>query len=174
MPWNAYVLVLAIAFLLQTAVVRLLGFESIDLLFALALFGALTAPLHDARLAAFWAGMAEDLGSGGLGGAGGPIGAGAFAFGVSGLIVTWLREIANVQIWWVRLVVAFLGALPGQILLAIYGRVWLELHPGSIWLTIVYVLVLSFVSALMAAGLTSLPLFLGWDRRRRRSTRPRW
>ena len=174
MPWNAYLFVLLLTFLLQTAVVRLLGFESIDLLFALALFCALTAPLHDARLAAFWAGFVQDLGSGGFAGAGGPPGAAAFAFGISAVVITWLREIINVQIWWVRLVVAFLGALPGQLLLAAYARVWLGVHPGSVWLTIVYVLVLSFLAALVAAGLTSMPLFLGWDRRRRRTPRPRW
>lgn len=168
MPWNAYFIALLIAFLLQTAVVQLFGLQSLDLLFALALFCGLTAPALDARLAAFWAGFAADIGSGG------PIGAGACAFGLAGLLVTWLREALNVQIWWVRLLVAFLGAVPAQACYLAYAHYWLRSLALSFWQAALYVIVVSTLAALAAVGLTSLPLFLGWDRRRRRYPRPRW
>lgn len=174
MPWRAFLTVLLVAFVLQTAAARQFGIESLDLLLAYALFCALALPTGDARMAAFLVGFAQDLGSGGYGGTTAPIGASAFCFGLTGIAVTWLREWLNTQIWWVRLLVAFLAAVPGQLVLAFYTHWWLSAWRMSAGQTFLHVVTVSMLAALLAVGLTTLPLFLNWDRRRRGRARPRW
>ncbi|MBK8914607.1 MAG: hypothetical protein IPM64_08435 [Phycisphaerales bacterium] len=174
MPWRAFFSVLLIVFVLQTAAARQLGIESLDLLLAYALFCALALPTGEARVAAMIVGLAQDLGSGGFAGSAAPIGASAFCFGVSGLLVTWLRERLNTQIGWVRLLVAFLAAVPGQLLLAGYTHWWLSAWRMPAGQTFLHVTTVSMLAALLAVGLTNLPLFLKWDRRRRGRARPRW
>lgn len=168
MPWGAFWIVLLVTFVLQSALIRVLGLESLDLLLAFALFCGLTGTLHDARLAGWLIGLAQDMGSGG------PVGVHAVGLGLSGLLLTSLRQFANMQVWWARLIVALLAALPGQFFVALHERYWQQAIAGSWWSMLTSVVFISTLAALVAGLLTQLPLFLGWDRRRRHYPRPRW
>lgn len=168
MPWGAFTLALVVVYVLQTAAVRLLDLPAVDLLLAFALFCGLAAGTHDARLAGWLVGFAQDLGSGG------PLGPHAVALGVTCWILTALRAAVNLHLWWARLLGAFFAALAGQLLLLVHERWWQGLNEGSVWTAALMLFAYSFVAALLAAGLTQLPIFLAWDRRRRHYPRARW
>lgn len=167
MPWGALSILVVITLVLQTSVVRLLGVESVDLFLALAIFLGLTAAMYDARLAAWGVGFVQDLASGG------PIGLHALALGGAVWLLTMLRGVVNLQLWWARWFVGVLAALPAQIFLAAYMHYALGARLSPFW-TVLSVLITSLLAALLATLLTQLPLFLEWDRRRRRYHRARW
>jgi rod shape-determining protein MreD len=160
MNWLGFAAAALVTLLLQTAVAwsGLLPAIPIDLLLALALLYGLSAPVHDARLAALAAGLLADLFT--LG----PVGLRAFAFGLAGLLVTQLRARANRELWWVRLGLGAVAALPGQILILLHflllqgaGALTLRDVLGQAVLT-------SLVAAALAAAVTHFPL-LGPRRR---------
>ncbi|MGE0481018.1 MAG: rod shape-determining protein MreD [Phycisphaerae bacterium] len=168
MPWGAFTLVLVVVYVLQTAAVRLLELPAVDLLLAFALFCGLAAGTHDARLAGWIVGFAQDLGSGG------PLGPHAVALGLACWILTALRAAVNLHLWWARLAGAFVAALAAQTLLLIHERWWQGLNDGSAFGAVLTLVAYSLIAALVAAGLTQLPIFLAWDRRRRHYPRARW
>ncbi|MBL8879225.1 MAG: hypothetical protein JNG88_08905 [Phycisphaerales bacterium] len=167
MPWGAFSIIAVITLVLQTTVVRLLGIEGVDLFLALALFLGLTASTSDARLAAWCAGFVQDLAGGG------PIGLHALALGTSVWLLTTLRDVVNLQVWWARWVVGALGALPAQVLVVAYLHYGLGTRLSVVW-TALSIVVTSLLAGLLATLLTQLPIFLEWDRRRRRYHRARW
>lgn len=167
MPWGALSILIVITLVLQTSVVRLLGLESVDLFLALALFLGLTAAVYDARLAAWGIGFVQDLASGG------PIGLHAFALGATVWLLTALRGVVNLQAWWARWLVGALSAFPLQIFLVAYMYYTLGTRFALFW-TIFSISITALLAALLATLLTQLPLFLEWDRRRRRYHRARW
>jgi rod shape-determining protein MreD len=116
MNWTRLLAVLLVAVLLQATVGRLVDLPLIDLdlLLVVVLVCGLSAPASDARLAALLIGFAADLLSGG------PMGVNTFAFGVTGLLVTKLREVINRHAWLGRLVIAFLAALAGEAILVLH------------------------------------------------------
>lgn len=167
MPWGAFSIIVVIALVLQTTVVHLLGIEGVDLFLALALFLGLTASTTDARLAAWCAGFVQDLASGG------PVGLHALALGLATLLLTVLRNVVNLQAWWARWVAGALAGLPAQVLIVAYLHYGLGTRLSFVW-TALSVLVTSLLAGLLATLLTQLPIFLEWDRRRRRYHRARW
>lgn len=167
MPWGALSILAVITLILQTSVVRLLGIDGVDLFLALALFVGLTAATPDARLAAWCVGFVQDLASGG------PLGLNALALGAAVWLLTILRGVVNLQAWWARWAVGALAALPAQIVVIAYLHYGLGTRLSLLW-TLLSVLITSLLAALVATLLTQLPLFLEWDRRRRRYHRARW
>ena len=107
MVWSGFAIALLLAYLLQTGVVALLGVPFVDAFLVLALLCGLVAPTHDARIAAWIAGLVQDLGSADA------LGIHAFTLGLTGLLLTRLRGVGNVGVWWVRGLAAFLAAWPG-------------------------------------------------------------
>jgi rod shape-determining protein MreD len=114
MAWGIFWLVLAVVFVLQTTVLHLLGLESVDLLLALALVCALTAPVLDARLAGWCAGFAQDIGGAH------PLGLHAFALGLVALVMTYLRDLVNQQLWWARWLLMFVVTFPAELLIHLH------------------------------------------------------
>jgi rod shape-determining protein MreD len=161
---------------LQTAFVSYIWppehFITLDLFLTLALLCALVAPVHDARLAAWIVGFAEDLSP-----RGGALGVYALALGLLALIVTALRRSVNQGRWWTRLTVAFLAAFPAQALVwlhyALQDRLTRGLAMDLAWAggwgtALLRAALTAFVAALLAAIITQLPWLLDRTRRHRR------
>lgn len=118
MPWGVLAGAVLLVYLLQTAVVGLLGWSWLDLFLMLTLLVALLAPLHDARIAGWLIGFAQDLGSTDA------VGIHAFTLGLACLLLTSIRGILNLRVWWSRLLVVFLCAWPAPFLYALHLRFW--------------------------------------------------
>ncbi len=166
MRWTLFIFALLIVFLVQTTALRFIGWPALDLLLALALICGLAAPAPDARLAGFFVGFAQDLD------ASGPVGLHALALGLAALLLTWLREVVNLQVWWVRWLISFLAGFPAVLLVRLHQRfaqgaafTWLEML-GSAALT-------AAVAAVLATIVLGLPTALK-HRRRRRRPMPGW
>ncbi|MGE3182779.1 MAG: rod shape-determining protein MreD [Phycisphaerae bacterium] len=111
MKWLLFWISLAIVFLLANAVLSRWAPAYIDLFLMLTLVVALIAPVHDARLAGWLVGFAQDIGTTG------PIGPFAFSLGLTAWIATMMRESFNLKLWWVRFLVAFTAGATGQLIL---------------------------------------------------------
>ncbi len=119
MNWMPWIVSLVVAALLQTTLWHALPdlpLVQVEPLFALALLAGLLVPAADARLAALLAGLAADLTSIG------PMGVHALAYGITGLAITYVRDVINRHVWLGRLVITFLSALPAQVLVALHLR----------------------------------------------------
>lgn len=169
MRWGVYLLLLLLAWVLQSTLLPLLGVRWLDLLLVLALVYGLAAPVADARLAAWFTGLAQDLASSG------PLGLHAFVLGLAVLGLTYVREWVNHNLWWARWLVAFSVAWPAQLVLCLHQR-FLQDAPESAltWGRIISdALLVSVVAALLAAAILGLPMLVGRRRHRRRPA-PRW
>ncbi len=165
MAWSGFAIALLLAYLLQTGVVALLGVPFLDAFLVVALLCGLLAPTHDARIAAWIVGLAQDLGSADA------LGIHAFTLGLTGLLLTHLREIGNVGVWWVRGLAAFLAAWPGQAIYLLHLRYWAGTGSGSLGGLIVAATLASLVAAALAMSINALPGMLHRKRRRFRSVR---
>lgn len=151
MPWVKFSLALLATFLLQTTLVRVMRIEYVDLLLVMALLCGLLAPLRDARIAAWIVGFTQDLGSLGA------LGIHALALGFTGLILTTLRELVNLKVWWVRLLICLAAALPGQFVYTLHfglqaetgGAAWTAALASSLWI--------SLIASISAAAITGIP-----------------
>ncbi|MGD8453041.1 MAG: hypothetical protein PVJ57_14580 [Phycisphaerae bacterium] len=147
MTWLGLLAALLVSLVLQTGL-HWLGLASpygVDLLLALALIYGLAAPLAEARLAGWIIGFGVDLMTEG------PLGAHAFALGLTAYFLTVLRERVNGTLWWIRLAICFLAALPGQVLLGLHLRYVLDATGAGLGGLLVSALVLSLTGALVAA-----------------------
>jgi rod shape-determining protein MreD len=153
MSWIGFLALLVVSLLLQTTLGRLFGLSlvHVDLMLVLALVYALIAPVNAARLACLFCGLAIDLMTEG------PFGIHAFAFGLTGLVLTKLRDTVNRQLWWVRLLIGFVAALAGQLLILLHLRFVQAGHLGSWRGELTLAVLLSAEAALFAALLTQLP-----------------
>lgn len=159
----SFTLALLAVVVAQTTLIPWVGIAWLfDLFMIMALAVALLAPLHDARIGAWLTGLV--CGLAGLS----PLGVHAFALGVAAVIVTNLRETLNVDVWWGRLTILWLGAWPAQLLVRTHLRYW-ETQQGesAAWL------ILAAASGALAAAawatvVTGLP---GFSARRRRELR---
>jgi rod shape-determining protein MreD len=165
MRWWLFAVALLVTFVVQTTARPLVAWSWLDLLLGLALVCGLTAPTPEARLAAFFVGLAQGIGTGG------PLGVHALALGLAGLLLTYLREQVNRHLWWVRWLIASAAAGPGQFLVLLHQRFlqgdahsWRQMAVGG--------LVTSVVAGLLAAVAVGLPA--AYRRRRHRHAAFRW
>ncbi len=145
MPWGMFGIGLFVVFLLQATIVRGLGAPYLDLYLAYALFLGLVLPAVDARLAALLVGLAQDLGGAD------PLGLHAFMLGLAAVILTRLRPLVNLSVWWVRLGVCTLAALPPLLLEFLHAR-WWRGAPAPTWTGF---LGIALATALLAGGLVA-------------------
>jgi len=160
MAWGLFALTLLVVYVLQTAVVGLFDLPWVDLFLVLALAYGLTVPLHDARIGAWIIGFVQDLG------AADALGIHAFALGLTGLLVTALRAMVNLNLWWVRLLVAFLAAWAGVMLYRLHLHFWANAPFESWWALLASSAWTAFVAALAAAIITAYPRIITGRRRR--------
>ncbi len=163
MHWGLYLLALVGVYLVQTTLLRHFAPEWIDLLLALALLLGLTLPAPEARLAGWGAGLMVDIGTDG------PLGVHALFFGAAVFLLTYLRELVNRELWWVRWLAGVLVAWPAQLLVFIYERVY-EGAARSVGGILLQSLLTAIVAALLATLLLEIPR-LG---ARRRYSFERW
>jgi cell shape-determining protein MreD len=165
MVWSGFAIALLLAYLFQTGVVALLGAPYVDAFLVLALLCGLLAPTHDARIAGWIAGLAQDLGSADA------LGIHAFTLGLTALLLTHLREVGNVGVWWVRGPVAFLAAWPGQLIYLLHLHYWAGQGSASLWQLVGNAALTALVAAALAMVINALPWMLRRRRRRYRSLR---
>jgi rod shape-determining protein MreD len=164
MAWGSFAIALLLAYLVQAGVVALLGVQVFDAFLILALLCGLLAPPHDARIAAWVTGFVQDLGSADA------LGIHAFTLGLSGLVLTHLREIVNVRAWWVRGLAAFLAAWPGQIIYLLHLHYWAGRGSGSFGSLLLSATLTALVAAGLATLINALPRMM-YRRRRPRAMR---
>ena len=166
MPWGYFTLALVFTYVVQTAALARFAPQWLDLLLVFGLVCGLVAPLHEARLAGWIVGFAQDIRAE----APSPIGLHALALGLAVLALTHLREMVNREVWWVRWVIAFVAALPAELLVLWHARVFQ--HANLSWWQIIGAAVLTAaVAGWLAAVVVGLPSVLG---RRRRHSASRW
>ncbi len=163
MPWSLYAVGLLAAFLLQTAVLPLLPLDAVDLLLTLALICGLAAPVPEARLAGWGAGFVKDLDTDG------PLGLHAVLCGLAVLLLTVVRAQLNLQLWWVRWLLATAVAWPVELAARLHQALTLGTS-ASVGGLVLGSLLTAVVAGLLAALLLALP---GRAPRRRASHR-RW
>jgi cell shape-determining protein MreD len=161
MAWGSFAIALVVAYLLQTGVAGPLDVPSFDAFLLLALLCGLLAPTHEARIGAWITGLAQDLGSADA------LGVHAFALGLTALLLTWLRDVGNVSVWWVRILAAFLAAWPGRLIYLLHVHYWAGHGSASLWSLVGEATLTALVAAVLAALLCGLPRVLRRRRRRR-------
>lgn len=159
MAWGGFAIALLLTYLVQTGVTALLPVPGVDLFLVLALLCGLLAPTHDARIAAWVVGFAQDLGSVDA------LGIHAFTLGLSAWLLTYLREIINVRAWWVRALAALLAAWPGQLTYLLHVHYWAGSGDASLGGLLAAATLTAAVAAALAMLINALP---GVVRRRRR------
>jgi cell shape-determining protein MreD len=164
MAWGGFALALVLAYLVQTGVAAALHLPYFDAFLLVAVLCGFLAPTHDARLAAWITGLAQDLGSADA------LGIHAFTLGLTGLLVTWLREVGNVGVWWVRGMAAFLAAWPGQLVYLLHLHYWTGHASSSLGRLIVTATLTSLVAAVLATLISTAPWLLHRRRRHYRRT----
>lgn len=165
MPWFVFALVLLAVLVIQTGALAILGVGWLDLFLVLAIIWSLLAPVHDARLACWTAGLVQDLASSG------PLGVNAFSLGLAGIIATGLRRGLNIHAWWGRALVAFLAGWPAALLPLLHARYWEGRVTGPAWAIPGQAAGVALSAAILATVITSLPRFV--KRRAERVTRRR-
>lgn len=165
MAWGGFAIALLLAYLLQTGVAAPLDVPYFDAFLVLVLLCGLLAPTHDARIAAWIVGLAYDLGSVDA------LGIHAFTLGLTGLLLTKLREVGNVRVWWVRGLAAALAAWPGQMIYLLHLHYWAGRGSASFWGLVAEATVTSLVAAALATLINALPGVVHRQRRRYRAIR---
>lgn len=162
MRWGPFWLTLLLVTVLQTTLVFVFHWHWLHLPLALALLCALNAPTPDARLAAWTAGLAQDLCTESA-----TLGLHAFAFGLGALCLTSLRDRLKPTLWWGRCLLAVAGAWTALAFIELYFRWWLGREPVAwSWLAGTSVRDAA-IAAVLAVLCTELPWFLPRGRTRR-------
>lgn len=163
MRWGGFAFTLLVACLLQMGVTAFLPLPTFDAFLILALLCAVLMRKHDARLAGWIVGFVQDLGSADA------LGIHAFTLGLTVLLLTHLREVGNMNVWWLRALVAFLATWPPQVLYLAHLYYWPGSGPESFGKLLLSSVLTSALAALIATFITSLPGMLHNRRRRYRS-----
>ncbi len=165
MNWTRFGLALLAVYVAQTVVVPLLPLGALDLFTVLVLLCGMLAPVQEARLASWITGLAQDIGSVD------PLGIHAFCQGLTGWVLTRLRDLFNVDIWWPRGVGAFLAAFVGQFAYHLFRAVWMK-DGGLGWLAMfAHAGLTALLASAVMVALTSTPR-LSVRRFRRHRARP--
>lgn len=157
MRWATFLAILFAAYLLQALLP--IRPEYLPLLLALAIVCGLNAPTDDARIAAWLCGLMLDL-------TGEPhlIGVNSLAFGLTGLILTWLRESGLSAAGPARFIIAVLAAWPGQFLYDIL--VFASREGGySVWAGLARTLLTASIAAVVALIFAVFPVMVLHRRR---------
>jgi rod shape-determining protein MreD len=162
MAWGAFVAALVAAFLLQTGVLAPLDVQHLDAFLLVAVMCGLLARTWDARIAGWIAGLVYDLGSADV------LGIHAFTLGLTALLLTRLRDLGNIGVWWVRVLAVFLSAWPGQLVYLLHLHYWAGHGSASLWSLILSAALTALVAAILATVISFLPRLLHRSRRRRR------
>ncbi len=163
MAWGGFAIALVLAYLVQVGVAAPLDVSPhFDAFLLVAVLCGLLAPTHDARIAAWITGLAQDLGSADA------LGIHAFTLGLTGLLLTWLREVGNVGVWWVRGLAVFLAAWFGQLIYLLHLHYWAGNAVASLWSLVVSATLTALVTAVLATAINAVPRLLQRRRRRRR------
>jgi rod shape-determining protein MreD len=166
MPWWRFAFALLITYLIQTTLLRHIAPPAVDLLVVLALVCAWSAPPVEARLAGWITGFLQDVGSAG------PLGLHALALGLMVLLLTYLREHVNREVWWVRWLVGLVAVFPLQLLVHLHQRYWQDAAVS--WSRMLAEsLATAAATGLLGALVLVLPALLG-ARRRRFTPHRRW
>ncbi len=162
MRWGWFALALLLVYLVQTAFPH----TWLDLLAAFALACGLLLPVDEACLAGWITGFLQDVGGDGTW----PLGPHAVALGLAAFVLTWLRDLINRELWWVRWLAGFLVLFPIQVLVRVYERIWQ--HANLAWWELFSQ---PFMSAAGAALLAAFAVWVpGALARRRRYSVNRW
>jgi len=153
MSWGRFAIALGLVYVFQIGAASLLGWSHLDPFLIMAVIYGLTAPRHDARIAAWLAGLAQDLGSADA------LGVHAFTLGLTGLFVTKLREVGNVNVWWVRGLIMLAAAWPGQALYLFHLHYWSGAGAASFSALLFKATIVSAIAAAAALVVTALPSF---------------
>lgn len=167
MPWAVFGIALLGVLLLQTTLLAALGLnDDLDLFLVLTILCGLLAPTLDARIAGWLIGLCQDLSSG----AG--LGPRALALGLTAWLITLLRDWIPVRPLLTRLIVAFVAALPGQMLALAHSFWWRGHGTATFGRLLVLALLSSLLAAVLAVALTCLPWLAQRRRTQFRSARP--
>ena len=152
MMWIGLAAALVVAIVAQTTLCALGDLPLIDLDFplVLVLLYGLLAPRHDARLAGLIIGFVVDLSTAG------PLGVYALAYGLAALLLTKLRDVVNLQLWWGRLLIGWVAGLAGEVLITLHLQIVQGVSLGSSWRAAWLAVMISGVAALLASLLTVL------------------
>jgi rod shape-determining protein MreD len=151
MRWTAFTIALVSVYLAQVGILWRFGVGWLDLFLAYALLVALIAPTAEARLAGWIVGLAQDLGSTG------PIGIHALSLGLAAFLLTRVRELLNVQVWWPRGLALWLAGLPAAALAVVHRNAWSATGEWNIFSAIGSGVTTSLAAALLVLLLTTLP-----------------
>jgi cell shape-determining protein MreD len=162
MAWGGFAVALILAYLVQTGLAAVVNLAWFDAFLLVALLCGLLAPVHDARIAAWITGLVYDLGSADV------LGIHACTLGLTALLLTRLREVGNIGVWWVRLLAGFLAAWPGQLVYLLHLHYWAGHGAASLGGLIAHAALTGLVAAVIATALSFLPRLFQRRRRRRR------
>src|SRR5262249_48444969 len=128
MRWGPFWLALLLVAAAQTTFVYIFDWRWLHLPLALALLCGLNAPTHDARIAAWLAGFAQELCT-----ESSTLGLFAFSFGFGVLLLTYLRDRLNPGAWWMRWLLAAIGGWAGLEFVELAARWWLGVPSAGAW-----------------------------------------
>ena len=166
MAWGGFAIALVFAVLLQVGLAAPLQIPHFDAFLVLALLCGLLCPTHDARIAAWIVGLVQDLSSADA------LGIHAFTLGLAGLLLTRLRELGNVSVWWVRALAAFIAAWPAQLIYLLHLHYWAGQGDLGAWQLVRSATYTCLVAAVLAMLINALPGMMQRHKRRFRAARP--
>jgi len=165
MAWGGFIIALLLAFVLQTGVAAPLSVPHFDAFLVLALLCGLLCPTPDARIAGWIVGLVQDLSSADA------LGIHAFTLGLTVLLLTRIRELGNVSVWWVRAPAALLAAWPPQFIYLLHLRYWAGHTDESFGGLVLSAALTALVAAVLAMLINALPGMMQRKRRRFRTSR---
>jgi rod shape-determining protein MreD len=160
MSWSLFLIALLVVSVVQSSVLAVMQASVFDvplinLYLGLTLVVGLVARRDDARLAGLTTGLLADLAGVGA------FGIQAFALGLTAWLLTMWRDALRTHLWFARVILCFLAALPGELFLSLHTHFWqLPVDtPVSFWERLLSGVIVSAVAAVLAATVTEFPQF---------------
>lgn len=165
MAWSGFIVALVLAYLLQSFAEALFPGTYFDAYLLLALLCGFVAPADDARIGGWIVGLTKDLASAD------PLGIHALTLGLATLLVTGLREAININAAWVRVLAAFIAAVPARFVYLLHAQYWVGTSDESLVALLTHAALSAAIAAVLVAVVAAAPAFLSSSRsslRRRR------